>query len=53
MDSWRKRAPNDLQGGGYRAYSVVDALVVSLKGVSQRIKQLGCSSAGSDWFVVA
>jgi hypothetical protein len=52
MDSWRKRAPNGLQSGGYRAYSVLDALV-SLQGVSQSIKQLGCSSAGSNWFVVA
>jgi len=35
MDGWRKRAPNDLHGGGYRAHGVVDALVVPLQGVSQ------------------
>jgi hypothetical protein len=53
IDGWRKRTPDGLQGDVYRPHSIVDALVVSLQGVSQYIKQLGSSTAGSDCFIVA
>jgi hypothetical protein len=53
IDGGRKRTPDCLQGGVYRAHSVVDAVVVSLQGVGQRVKQLGSSPTGSDCLVIA
>jgi len=38
MDGRRTQAPDGLQGGDYRAHNVIDALVISLQVVSQRLK---------------
>jgi hypothetical protein len=38
MDGERTQARDGLQGGDYRAHNVGAALVISLQGVSQRLK---------------